>query len=224
MPGRCRANARRVLVSRRHRRTGARPAGFSSPVVSARIVSTLQAFIENYGYAAVFIGCFFEGETVLVLAGFAAHMGYLSLPWVATTAAAAGFLGDETFFALGRHYGDEIFRRFPILRPGEHKVRRLVARYGAYAAYGVRFLVGLRVAGPIAMGAARMPPWKFSPANLFGAITWSAIFSVAGYVFGEAFTTMLHRARHYEEIAFAILAVIGVIALSLLRRRAKRPS
>jgi hypothetical protein len=35
---------------------------------------------------------------------------------------------------------------------------------------------------------------------------------------------MLHRARHYEEIAFAILAVIGVIALSLLRRRAKRPS
>ena len=187
-------------------------------------MSTLQSFIEHYGYAAVFIGCFFEGETVLVLAGFAAHMGYMSLPWVASTAAAAGFLGDEFFFNVGRRYGDDVFRRFPILRPGEMRVRRLVARFGAYAAFGVRFLVGLRIAGPIAMGAARMPPWKYSPANLFGAITWSAIFSVAGYVFGEAFTTMLHRARHYEEIAFAILAVIGVIALSLLRRRAKRPS
>jgi hypothetical protein len=35
---------------------------------------------------------------------------------------------------------------------------------------------------------------------------------------------MLRHARHYEEIAFAILAVIGVIVLSVLRRRAKRPS
>ena len=74
----------------------------------------LQAFIENYGYFAVFAGCFFEGETVLVLAGFAAHLGYLSLPWVAATAAAAGFCGDELFFTLGRHYGADLFRRVSI--------------------------------------------------------------------------------------------------------------
>ena len=55
------------------RRPNARP--------DARLES-LQSLIEHYGYFAVFLGCFLEGETVLVLAGFAAHMGYLSLPGV----------------------------------------------------------------------------------------------------------------------------------------------
>ncbi|MEP7061032.1 MAG: DedA family protein [Betaproteobacteria bacterium] len=182
----------------------------------------LQLVIENYGYFAVFIGCFFEGETVLVLAGFAAHLGYLSLPWVAATAAAAGFCGDEVFFALGRHYGDDLLRRFPLLKRGETRVRSLVTRYGAYAAFGVRFLVGFRIAGPIVMGAGRMSAWKYSPANALGAITWAIAFSVAGYVFGQAFTNMLRHARHFEEIAFLVLAVVGVLVLALLRRRAKR--
>jgi membrane protein DedA with SNARE-associated domain len=181
----------------------------------------LQAFIENYGYPAVFVGCFFEGETVLVLAGFAAHLGYLSLPWVVGTAAAAGFCGDEVFFALGRRYGDELFQRFPLLRRGELRVRKLVARFGAYAAFGVRFLVGLRVVGPIVMGASRMSAWKYSPANALGAITWAIIFSIAGYVFGEAFTNTLKHARRFEEIAFAVIAVIGILVLARLRQRAK---
>jgi len=183
----------------------------------------LPAFIENYGYFAVFVGCFFEGETVLVLAGFAAHLGYLSLPWVVATAAAAGFCGDQTFFALGRRYGAGLRQRFPLLMRGELRVRRLVERFGAYAAFGVRFLVGLRVAGPIVMGAGRMPLWKFVPANALGALTWGAVFSAAGYVFGEAFTNTLRHARRFEEIAFATLAIVGIIALALLRHRAKRP-
>ena len=32
----------------------------------------LQSIIENYGYAAILIGTFLEGETILVLAGLAA--------------------------------------------------------------------------------------------------------------------------------------------------------
>ena len=35
----------------------------------------LQSIIENYGYAAILIGTFLEGETILVLAGLAAHQG-----------------------------------------------------------------------------------------------------------------------------------------------------
>ncbi|MEO8848845.1 MAG: DedA family protein [Casimicrobiaceae bacterium] len=183
----------------------------------------LQLFIENYGYFAVFAGCFFEGETVLVLAGFAAHLGYLSLPLVFATAAAAGFCGDQVFFALGRRYGDDLRRRFPFLMRGELRVRMLVERFGAYAAFGVRFLIGLRIVGPIVMGAGRMSLWKYVPANALGAITWGVVFSTAGYVFGEAFTNTLRHARRFEEIAFVVLAIVGIIALAVLRHRAKRP-
>jgi membrane protein DedA with SNARE-associated domain len=43
----------------------------------------LQALIAKYGYLAILIGTFFEGETILVLGGFAAHRGYLMLAGVA---------------------------------------------------------------------------------------------------------------------------------------------
>ena len=47
--------------------------------------------IQSYGYWAILAGTFLEGETILVLAGFAAHLGYLQLPWV-ILAAFAGSL------------------------------------------------------------------------------------------------------------------------------------
>jgi membrane protein DedA with SNARE-associated domain len=51
---------------------------------------TLESIIETYGYWALLVGTFFEGETVLVLGGFAAHRGYLTLPWVIL----AAFIGS----------------------------------------------------------------------------------------------------------------------------------
>lgn len=41
---------------------------------------TLSQWLSHYGYRAVFIGGILEGETILILAGFAAHQGYLSFP------------------------------------------------------------------------------------------------------------------------------------------------
>lgn len=37
----------------------------------------LSALIAEYGYWAIFVGCFLEGQTVLLLAGFATHRGIL---------------------------------------------------------------------------------------------------------------------------------------------------
>jgi membrane protein DedA with SNARE-associated domain len=53
----------------------------------------LQSLIENYGYLAVFIAAFLEGETILVMAGFAAYQGYLDLEKVILIALFGGLLG-----------------------------------------------------------------------------------------------------------------------------------
>jgi len=58
----------------------------------------LQSIVENYGYAAILIGTFLEGETILVLAGLAAHQGYLILTWVILAAFAGSLCGDQLFF------------------------------------------------------------------------------------------------------------------------------
>ena len=64
-------------------------------------MDAVQAFIEQVGHLAVAIGSLAEGETVLLLAGFAAHLGHLSLPAVIGVASVAGFAGDRMLFAIG---------------------------------------------------------------------------------------------------------------------------
>ena len=63
---------------------------------------TLQSLIDTYGYLAILVGTFFEGETILVLGGFAAYRGYLHLPWVIIAAFVGSLCGDQLFFFLGR--------------------------------------------------------------------------------------------------------------------------
>jgi membrane protein DedA with SNARE-associated domain len=51
----------------------------------------MQELLDKYGYFAVMIGTILEGGTLLTMAGFLAHQGYLKLvPWVI----AAGFAGN----------------------------------------------------------------------------------------------------------------------------------
>jgi membrane protein DedA with SNARE-associated domain len=54
----------------------------------------IEHWISRYGYLAVFLGTFLEGDTTLVLAGFTAHRGYLGLPQV-IAAACAGTLAGQ---------------------------------------------------------------------------------------------------------------------------------
>ena len=172
---------------------------------------TLQGFIETYGYVAVFIGCFLEGETVLVLAGFAAHLGYLSLPWVMGTAAIAGFCGDQAAFLAGQRYGPRLLAWSPRLAATQPLILDKVSRHATVVIFMLRFAWGLRIASPIVIGASGLPLSRFAPPNAAGAIVWAIVVGGAGYLFGAAFTTMLVHAKHYEEIAFIGLAAAVLI-------------
>lgn len=219
-----------------HTRAGAILGALACPCAIARIPSTsdphdrstvpmetLQWFIEHYGYVAVFVGCLLEGETILVLAGFAAHMGYLSLPTAIATAAVAGFLGDQMLFTIGRRWGDRVFERFPRLASVRPRAKAFLRRHGSWAAFAVRFMVGMRLVGAIAIGATGFPRVRFMLANAVGACFWALVIGSAGYAFGQAFTLFLARARHLELAAFAVIAVAGIVAVVVMRRRARRP-
>ena len=76
----------------------------------------LPQLVTDYGYVALAVGCLLEGETVLVMAGYAAHRGLLSWPMVFAVAAIFSFAGDQMWFQVGRHYGQRLIERFTLLR------------------------------------------------------------------------------------------------------------
>src|SRR6478672_5747944 len=83
--------------------------------------------LTQYGYLALFIGCLLEGETLLVLAGVAAHGGYLWLPTVVAVAFIGGTLGDQILFYFGRRSGGTILQRWPRFQRPAARVQWLVA-------------------------------------------------------------------------------------------------
>src|SRR6266446_1685779 len=86
------------------------------------------ALVDSYGYLAVFIGAFLEGETILALAGLAAYRGYLDFFVVIALAMTAGFLGDQFYFFLGRRHGARILERFPHAQQRAQKFDEMLSR------------------------------------------------------------------------------------------------
>lgn len=175
---------------------------------------TLQSLVENYGYLAVFVGTFLEGETILLLAGFAAHRGYLDLTLVILIAFFGSFIGDQFYFHLGRRHGRGILARFPRLQPRAEKVHRLLERYHAPLIVALRFLYGIRTVGPMVIGMSRVPGGRFLFFNMIGGVIWAPVIAGGGYLFGHALESVLQDVQRYEEIAlWGLLALGGVIGL-----------
>jgi membrane protein DedA with SNARE-associated domain len=185
--------------------------------MAADVVSAVQ----QYGYAAVLAGSFMEGETVVALAGLAAHRGYLSLPWVLAVAALGAFLGDQLYFILGRRFGARFIARYPRLAPQVARADRLLARYPAGLIIGMRFVYGLRMGGAIAAGMSRIPWPRFAALNFVGALIWAPLVGGAGYLFGDLLQHLAGDLERIEHWAFAVLALIGIALWLFARTRAR---
>lgn len=182
---------------------------------------TLAALISSYGYLAIAVGTFFEGETILVLGGFAAHRGYLALPWVLVWAFVGTFFGDQLYFYLGRLKGRAFVERRPAWRKRAAKVFRLLERHQVLLILGFRFVYGIRTVTPFVLGASRVPVLLYLVLNAIGAAAWTLAVGLLGYLFGAAFQALLGDIRRYEIYAFIGLAAAGLVVwgIYLLRKR-----
>lgn len=186
----------------------------------------LNHLITQYGYWAVAVGCLLEGETVLILAGLAARHGLLNLPTVMALGAAMGALSDMALFALGRRHGAAVLARWPKLNAYRDRVDRGLVRWGAGIVVGVRFMYGLRIAGPVLLGTTGLAWQRFVAYNALGAIVWGVGVGGAGWLFGHAAERMLQGIEHAEHwAALGLLAVMAGLGVWhwWRRRRADRP-
>ena len=170
----------------------------------------METLIEHYGYLAIFLGTIIEGETVLVLAGFAAHRDYLQLPWVILAAFIGSLSGDQLFFYLGRRHSDYLLSKRPHWKPRLARAEKLIHNHQITIILGFRFLFGLRSVIPFALGMSQVPVRLFVPLNVVGAFVWAVIFGCAGYLFGQTLELYLGDLKRYEYWLFAALATAGL--------------
>jgi membrane protein DedA with SNARE-associated domain len=182
----------------------------------------MESLIGQLGYAAVFIGTFLEGETVLALAGVAAAHGHLSLPMVIAVAMAGAFLGDQCCFYVGRRYGPRVLARFPAIAARAPRVQELLRRWDAPAVILLRFMYGLRIAGPIIIASCGISPWRLALFNFIGVLIWAPLVAGLGYFAGQALAAWLGRlqgAQIMVVIGAALVATVAWIIILWSRRK-----
>ncbi len=183
---------------------------------------SLEALITQYGYWALLLGTFLEGETILVIAGFLAFRGYLELPWVITVAFIGTYMGDQFFFYLGRYKGKAYLSRRPHWQVRADRALRLLNRHEIPLVLGFRFLYGIRSVTPFVIGSSGFSPLRFAVLNAIGGIVWAVLVGVLGYYFGKTLNHAIDEFKRYELWALGVLCALALLIWLVHHWRSER--
>ena len=183
----------------------------------------LEELLSRYGYIAIFILTFFEGESVLIAAGFLAFSGYLNVTVVIIVSALASYVGHSTFFLIALYKREAFFaliRRF--VKVNLLKLESLMARYGIAAIFISQWLYGFRLLSAAVLGLSRMGTTKYFIFQLISCIIWATICTTGGYFFGAALRNILGDVKRYEPYVAAGVLAAGFLVWFVRDLRKKR--
>jgi membrane protein DedA with SNARE-associated domain len=98
----------------------------------------------------------------------------------------------------------------------------MIERHPTTTILAVRFMYGLRTAGPAIIGTTKVPLAEFAAINAIGALVWSACWAGAGYVLGKAAEHLLRDLAKVERELFGaviVAIVLGLVAYQVWRKR-----
>ena len=170
-------------------------------VLAAALTGQVTDWLNSYGpilfylivWGLVFAGTglligafipFITGDSLIFAAGvLAATSDSIEIHVLTIGIGLAAFVGDQTGFVLGRHFGRPYLdkREGPKLKSAIAKSEKFYQQLGWWAVVVSRFMPWARVLVPAIAGIARMNYYKFLGANLVGAISWGVGLSLAGY-------------------------------------------
>ena len=183
----------------------------------------LETLIQNYGYWAILIGTFLEGETILILGGIAAQQGLLDLRTVMLSAFCGSYAGDQLAFSIGRYYGAKILERKPKWKKRADYLFSKSARFLDLWMVIFRFFYGLRNPTPWVLGAGDINYKRFLLLNGIGAALWAVLISYGGYAFGLLIENFMGRMKVISKILiFIIIFAVVVACIWYILRKRKR--
>ncbi len=196
----------------------------------------LIAWIEDWGYLAVFFGIMLEnagipapGELIIIAGAVLSGKGSevltgtpapLKIHLVYLWAVLGAVIGDNVGYWVGATGGRRLFLRlFRFVGVNEAKLDMAERAFEGRAEWAVffgRFVTLLRIfAGPLA-GMIRMPYPRFVFFNAAGAIIWVAVVAGLSYAFSEELDLIIKVLKRLGYVGLAVFA--GLIAYMIWRR------
>lgn len=177
-----------------------------------------------FGEAAVFLGFVLPGETAVLLAGFLASTGRVSVVLLGIVVVLCAIVGDSVGYEVGKRFGPRLMRT-RLLQRHESRVagaRRFLDGRGASAIFIGRFTAFLRAITPGLAGLSGMRYRRFLVYNAAGGIVWGVGCVLAGYLAGSSYKTVAHYMGQGGAVAAAVL-VVGALVYWRVRRHRHDP-
>ena len=144
-------------------------------------------FLENSVGAGVIV----PGETLVIIGGFYARLGELSLAWVAVAACVGAILGDNVGYLIGRRFGRGFLerhgRRLFITPERLERADEYYRSHGGKTVFLGRFIPFVRSVGFILAGVAHMRWRRFLLYDVAGSVVWGIGNAALGYVIGASY-------------------------------------
>ena len=184
-----------------------------------RHLSELSAQYGVWIYAILFIIIFCEtglvitpflpGDSLLFAAGSIAALGSMNIHTMVLLLIIAAIIGDAVNFAVGKYLGERLFANpdSRIFRRSHlQRTESFYAKHGGKTIILARFVPIVRTFAPFVAGMGHMRYGRFFRFNIIGGIAWVALFSYAGFWFGQ-------RQIVKENLTLILLAIIIISIL-----------
>ena len=187
------------------------------------VLSTVAALV--FGEAAVFLGFVVPGETAVLLGGFLASTGRVSVVGLAIVVVVAAVVGDSVGYEVGKRLGPRLLRTrmFERHQARVDRARAFLDGRGASAIFIGRFTAFLRAVTPGLAGLSGMRYRRFLAWNAAGGLVWGIGCVVAGYVAGSSYEQVAGYLGQGGAVAAAAFVMVALVVWRMARRRAERP-
>jgi membrane-associated protein len=195
----------------------------ASVVSDMGVAVYIVLFLIIFAETGLVVAPFLPGDSLLFAAGALAGLGRLELWPLMATLLAGAVIGDAVNYFIGRWLGRGIIERGSgrLIKPENvARTETFFAKHGGITIVLARFVPIVRTFAPFVAGMCEMPVRRFWAFNVTGAVLWVALFTGAGYVFGNL--PWIEENLALGMLVVVLVSVVPMIFESVRRRRANR--
>src|SRR5258708_9806311 len=192
----------------------------------------LKAIILQYGawtYALLFFVIFMEtgfvvtpvlpGDSLIFAAGTFAALGSLNLWLLLAFLATAAVVGDSVNYWIGYFVSERAYHTRWIKKEYLDRTHAFFQKHGGKTVFLARFVPIIRTFAPFVAGIGKMPYSYFFSYNVLGGIVWVAVFTCAGYFFGN-----IPVIRDHFSLVIIVIILISLVPMVIEALKLRRES
>ena len=170
----------------------------------------MEEFLQQYGYLALALGTFLEGETAILVAASLVYTGVFAGPETIFFSFLGSFVSDWLYYLIGRLNGSYFVSRRPALKARLEPALRFFETHRLQILLSYRFLYGFRTILPFMIGLTGVRPLHFLGFSIVAGLMWASVVSAVGYFAGEFFQL---TPRSFEENGLLIILGFGTFGV-----------